>query len=305
MNNGNIPSNDDFDIREAFQVIWRKKFLIFFVTASFSIISVTYALLLPNIYKSYALLAPVAQGDSLSGLASRFGGLASLAGVSLGSSQGSKTVLAMEVIKSRAFLSDLLSSSDMLPALMAPGKWDENARVLSYNERLYDSTKNIWTKDDRGKTNKPTLQKTHKKFLSMVSVTQDKNTGFVTLSFEHQSPIMSRDMVNQMIKFVNDRLRTNDIEQAERSIEFLESQISSTSLSEIRSGLYELVQSQTETIMLAKANPEYVFRVIDPALIPEEKNSPKRALIAIVGTVFGGILGIILVLINHVNRVRN
>jgi uncharacterized protein involved in exopolysaccharide biosynthesis len=40
-----------------------------------------------------------------------------------------------------------------------------------------------------------------------------------------------------------------------------------------------------------------VFKTIDPAVVPQEKSEPKRALIVIVATMLGGMLGIFTVFI--------
>ena len=96
--------DDEIDLRELFSAIWDGKALIIAVTSVFAVLAVVYALLQPNIYRSEALLAPVQDGDSASSLASKFGGLASLAGVSLPGGGSDKTAFAIEYIKSRAFL---------------------------------------------------------------------------------------------------------------------------------------------------------------------------------------------------------
>jgi len=49
--------------------------------------------------------------------------------------------------------------------------------------------------------------------------------------------------------------------------------------------------------MLANAQREYVFRTIDPAVVPQEKSEPKRALIAVVATMLGGMLGVLTVFV--------
>ena len=43
--------------------------------------------------------------------------------------------------------------------------------------------------------------------------------------------------------------------------------------------LYQLVQAELQTIALANSRPDYVFFVVDPALIPDEPDSPNRMLI--------------------------
>jgi uncharacterized protein involved in exopolysaccharide biosynthesis len=54
--------------------------------------------------------------------------------------------------------------------------------------------------------------------------------------------------------------------------------------------------------MLAEASPEYAFVTVSPAMVPEEKSQPKRALICILGTILGGMLSVLWVLIMHYAR---
>jgi uncharacterized protein involved in exopolysaccharide biosynthesis len=49
-------------------------------------------------------------------------------------------------------------------------------------------------------------------------------------------------------------------------------------------------------------NQEYVFKTLDPAVVPEEKAKPKRALIVVLGGILGGMLGVMLVLLRHALR---
>ena len=51
------------------------------------------------------------------------------------------------------------------------------------------------------------------------------------------------------------------------------------------------------TVMLANAQDEYVFEMVDPAVVPQEKSEPKRALIAVIATILGGMLGVFIVFI--------
>ena len=60
---------------------------------------------------------------------------------------------------------------------------------------------------------------------------------------------------------------------------------------------YQLIESETRTVMLANAQDEYVFETVDPAVVPQEKSSPKRALIAILATMMGGMLSVFVVFV--------
>ena len=54
--------------------------------------------------------------------------------------------------------------------------------------------------------------------------------------------------------------------------------------------------------MLANVSKDYVFDVIDPPVAPELKSKPPRALICVLGTLLGGMLGVVVVLIRHYGR---
>jgi uncharacterized protein involved in exopolysaccharide biosynthesis len=48
--------------------------------------------------------------------------------------------------------------------------------------------------------------------------------------------------------------------------------------------------------MLAEVRQDYVFKVVDPAIAPDQKSKPQRALIIIIAGFLGGILGMVIVL---------
>ena len=50
--------DDEIDLKEPFSVLWAAKKLIVAVTAVFAVVSVIYALSVPNQYKATALLTP-------------------------------------------------------------------------------------------------------------------------------------------------------------------------------------------------------------------------------------------------------
>ena len=54
--------------------------------------------------------------------------------------------------------------------------------------------------------------------------------------------------------------------------------------------------------MLANVSNDYVFDVIDPPISPELKFKPSRALICVLGTLLGGMLSMVVVLIRHYGR---
>ncbi|GAB1152036.1 MAG: Wzz/FepE/Etk N-terminal domain-containing protein [Shewanella algae] len=306
----NSIRDDEIDLRELFSAIWQGKWLIAGVTLVFAVASVVIALMLPNIYKSEALLAPASEeqgAGGLAGLASQFGGLASMAGINLGGSGSSdKTQLAIEVLKSRQFIGDFIEKHQILPELMAVDKWDMIDNTLSFKQGIYNQENKTWIRKVKQPFQpKPSLQEAHKEFLKILTVNKDKETGMVKISIEHRSPFIAKQWVDWLITDINLTMKERDVSEATRSTEFLNKQIELTNVADIRTILYKLVEEQAKTIMFAEVRDEYVFKTIDPAFVPEEKSKPKRALICILVTMLGGMLAVILVLIGHFVRVES
>ena len=67
----------------------------------------------------------------------------------------------------------------------------------------------------------------------------------------------------------------------------------------MKDAINKLLQVQLQKQMLAKVNKEYFLKVIEPPFIPEEKSKPSRALICIYGTLLGGMLAMLWVLMRH------
>ena len=121
--------DDEIDLRELFSVLWQGKTSIVLGGLLGAILSVGYALSLPNIYTAEAVMAPKAEGSGLSGLAGQFGGLAGLAGIDIGGGEASKTQIALETIKSRSFFAKYMYEDALVPLMAAEG-WDRESDEL-------------------------------------------------------------------------------------------------------------------------------------------------------------------------------
>ena len=309
LNQTNAPvvnynaADDEIDLRELFTAIWQGKWIIIAITTLFAVASVFYAINQPNIYKSEALLAPAEQDKAggLGALAGQFGGLASLAGVNLGSAGGvDKTQMALEVLKSRQFTSEFIKKHNILPDLMAAKAWNRETNTIIYDDELYIAEQNKWIrKVELPFKPEPSMQEAYKEFSKIISANKDKETGMVKIAIEHVSPYVAQQWVNRLIQDINATMKQREVLEANKSTDFLTKQLEQTKIADIRAVLYKLVEEQTKTIMFANVRDEYVFKTIDPALVPEEKSGPKRALICILGALLGGMLSAVFVLIRY------
>lgn len=234
-------------------------------------------------------------------MAAQFGGLASLAGVNLSGGSGlDKTAIAVEIGKSRQFLSHFIRQHQLEVPLMAVAKADKATGELVIDEYVYDATSKKWVREvPPGKSVEPTDWELVKAFRDIASISQDAKSGLVTVAVEYYSPESTKQWVDWLVADLNEAMKLRDQTDATRNITYLKAQLEKTPVADMQKVFYQLIEDQTKTLMLTEVNQEYVFKTLDPAVVAEEKAKPKRALIAVLGTLLGGMLGVMLVLVRH------
>jgi len=292
---------------DLFAALWKGKWIIVGTTLLFAVLSLIIALSLTNIYRSDALLAPVSSeskiGGGLASLSSQFGGLASMAGISLGGVQTDKTTLAIEYLRSRTFLIDFIARHSLKVPIMAAVGWDRESDQLRIGSDIYDQQANRWVrKVESPKKPEPSSWEVYEAFLEMIAVERNSQTGLVSLSVEHYSPTLAKQWVELLVSDLNAFMANKDKLESENSIQFLQNQISETAIVGMQSVIYGLIEEQLKTKMLAEVREDYVFSYVDPPLTPEQKFKPKRAVICIVGTFTGGLLGCLSVLLLAISK---
>ena len=296
--------DDEIDLRELFSVLWAGKVKIIAITAVFAVASVIYALSVPNQYKASALLAPAQQeSGGLSGALGQLGGLASLAGVSIGGGESSESQIAQEIMKSWSFVEGFIADNDLAVEVYAAEGWSKGSNELQINQDAYDSDGSEWLiEDDSGVVGPPSSWQLFKAFSGRVAVSEDKKSGLVSVSIEYYSPQIAKQWLDLYISAINKHMQARQVEKVSNNISYLEAQIGKTSIAEMREVFYTIIEEQTKNKMVAEASPDYAFVTVSPAMVPEEKSQPKRALICILGTLLGGMLSVLWVLVRHYTR---
>jgi LPS O-antigen subunit length determinant protein (WzzB/FepE family) len=280
-------AEDEIDLRELFATLWRGKWIIITVTFMFAIAGVSYALYKPNIYQASVLLAPT-EGDGSAALGGQLGGLASLAGVNIGQDGSNKVVIAKEILQSRAFLTNFIQRHYLEIPLMATKGWNMERREWIYDRDVYNPETAQWQMEE-GKSLAPTEWDMVKKFKGdHLSVSENNDNGMVTLSVKSLSPFAAKNWTEWLVRDINEHMRKRDVQEAEARINYLEEKLRDTNITGMQQVFYQLIESETRTVMLANARKEYVFQTVDPAVVPQEKSEPKRAMIVVVATMLGG-----------------
>lgn len=291
----------DLNLKELFSILWKRKTLILSISTFFALFSVLYALFLPNIYQSSALLAPATANDKLSSQLSSYSSLAGLAGINIPSGEVTKSQEAVQRIRSLEFFSKFFLPNINLEDLLAVEEWVPEANIIKYDEKKFNITSKKWVrKVDYPYTVIPSNQEAYKKYRKIINVTEDKQTAFVTISVKHKSPVIAKNWVDIIIKNINDSMRDEDKKIAQNSINYLDNISKTTNVKSIKDSITNLLESQLQTLLLTSSNDDYIFKKIDSPVIPELKSEPSRSVISILGTFIGFIFGILVSLFMHV-----
>ncbi len=308
MNKNKVQQNDsekihydygEVDFIKVFYTLWEFKWWVIGVTFIFSVASTIYAFTTPNKYKATVIVQPNDSGSKggLRSVAHQLGGLASLAGINLGAGDAADTKIALEVIKSWGFLEDFIDSRDLaVPAYAAKG-WDPSKDALLIDSDLYDIALNKWVESDNGETEKPSSWKLYKKFIKGLDVNIHQESGLVSISITHFSPKIAKQWTELLLKEINLYMKEKALSEAEQNINYLEEQISNTTIAEIRMVFSELLQEQHKTKMLANASDQYIFKTVSSPKVPEVSSSPNRKIIVTLGTILGLFFSVFIILL--------
>lgn len=286
-----VPATPEFF--RVVETIWRARRV---VTACIVVVTGLFAALAffsTPVYRSEVLIVPnkarAAAAGGLAQLAGQFGGLASLAGVNLGSDSTDKDV-AMSLLTGREFLGKFVEQEQLLPILFA-GRWDASQR--QWRSSWFHSEPP--TVDDAVKL----LQK------RIVSVTEDRRTGLIRLNIEWRERTQSAAWANKLVSNVNEEMRSRATVEARRNQEYLRKQLESTDVFELTQAIYRLLEVELKNEMVASVTTEYAFKVVDPAKMPQQKDfvRPRRVLLVVFGVVAGVVFGVVMALAMNAVRV--
>lgn len=273
---------DEIDLFELWNILWQGKWLVIASTVVFAVGSVFYALSLTHWYRAEVLLAP-AEARGTPSIGGQLGGLAALAGVSVG---GGESAEAIATLRSREFVRSFIDDFDLMPILFSDD-WD-----ASRGEWL-DPNPEEW----------PDIRDGVRFFLEdVLKVSEARDTLLVTLAVEWPDPELAAQWAMTLTSRLNQRLRDRALREADANVAYLQAELAKTNVVTLQQSIGRLLESELQKLMLARGNEEFAFRVIDAADVPKRPSRPRRSLIVVIGTLLGGMLGVFAVFVRHMVR---
>lgn len=260
------------DAMTILRILWRGRWLLIIAGLVGGGAMAAYAFTAEPWYRAQVTLLPV-ENKSSQGLLGQLGplsGLAGLAGINL---DGGGRAEPLAVLRSRDFARDFIERQQLLTVLFSD-RWDAAQR--KWNTPA-DKTPDI---RDAVKYFDDTIRR----------VGEDRKLSLVILTVDWKDAKLASDWANQIAVDINVKLRERAIADAEKSITYLREQLASTNEVSLQQSISRLIESQMQTLMVARGNDEYAFRVIDKAHPPKRRFKPQRSLLVLGGGLIGSLL---------------
>lgn len=273
-------TDETISLRELWLIVWRGKWVIVTAGLALAAAALAYSLTAQKWYRAEVVLAPVQEPSALP-ISGQLAGIASLVGIGGGSDN---VVEAVATLRSRQFAQAFIEDRQLLPVF-----FDDE----------WNAAEGRWIKGDPG--DQPDVRDAVKYFQEdMLSVSEDRQTGLVTLAVEWTDPALAAEWANDLANRVNSVLRERAQQLSAANIKYLENELAQANVVELRETTSQLLAAEMKKMMFARGNQEFAFRIIDSATVPKRPVWPRPVLLALLGGVLGGCLGFVVTFVRHV-----
>ena len=282
---------DEIDLRELFATIWKHKIFIAVFVSIVTLLALIYVLSQPNKYKVYTVLAPQEQQKSMS--LGGLGALASMAGISIGGSSGVTPDVAFQnLLNDYMFMKNFIQKNGFDKELLSGSLQKDYVFAFGYDGiyKWFHSSKKEDKKFDF-------FTQVYKPFVKNFSISTDKKTGLITVSFTNPSREFAYKVLNAFLADTTKYLVNKNLQDINSQISKYQSELAKTNNLELKAELAKLISSLIKQKVYINTSKYYKVKVITDPYIPDvkDKAGPKRALILIVAFITGFILAIFLV----------
>jgi len=179
-------------------------------------------------------------------------------------------------LQSREFLWKFVQDNKLMPILF---------------EAEWDSAQKKWKETDPKK--QPGQMDVFRLFdKDVLNVSTDRKSSLVKVAIDWTDPVLAASWADQLVAQLNQYLRLQAIARSENNLKYLKEELARTQIEEMRKTLFDLIGQEQKNAMLANAQREFAFRVLDPAVVPDKKIKPKRSIIVLIAAALAGFAAI-------------
>ncbi len=253
--------------------VWRYKLILVSAALGGAVLAYGLSYLAPPWFQATTVVMPspaLDQGSPSGGLGAGLEGIASLAGITTGGSSKEKEAIA--TLQSRQLAREFIVANTLIDVFDNKASEDGATPQLARAERRFNE--------------------------DSLTISEDRKSGLLRVSVSWTDPDKAQEWANSFVRLANERFSERAIDQAEASIKYLTLEADKAANAALRQLLFALIQSDVQTIAMARARPYYAFVTIDPAFMPDGDDiiKPRRAVLAALGFIGGGFLGVFICL---------
>ncbi len=255
--------DEEINLIDCVKVILKNIRLIAGIVIVVVIATAIISLIMTPIYEAKAVILPIAsqtEGFGASSIAAQFG---------IATPTPPNTSEIVGLLKSKKLRERVLKRYNLLPVLFE----EDSLKEKTEEERIWMGLRYL---EEALKINS----------------NQKENT--IEISMQFKDPEITADIVNYLLRELNDYMSSEARRVAETNRRYLESQVDKTADPIVRTNIYSLIAKQIEASTMAEAKENFAFKVIDPPKAPDKRSKPKRTLMVVVSFVVSLFLGIFL-----------
>ena len=226
---------------------------------------------IPDKYSSSATLSPNKDNQSYDQSSFQsLGAISSFIGFGEQSENVSSFQIALEKIKSRKFIENFINQKEMKLKLLGGLKWNSLENKFLYDSSIYNVKNESWL------VKVPSDYKIFKEFKKNLRISKKGNSGLIEIKFISTSPVLSQKIIEQLIILINEVMSSEALDKAVANLDFLNKEINKQQNIQTKNAISRLMETQLQKKMIASNKLNYIFEVVNPPMVPEEKSSPWR-----------------------------
>ena len=297
-----IGINDEIDLRELFLTLWRGKYIIFLISVLVIVLSSMHLRKAERLYSVTAVFKSVTDsggGPNLSGLS----GLASFAGISLPTSNGSDFTTYQKLIFSEEVAEKVFTNRELILKIFQ-AEWNSETEsfVAPVSGRVGDLKqliKTVLTGAEKRNYISPNPKRLSMLMAGILNISVDSSTGFISISAETSNPNMVIELISKATQETDKLLKERFFITAEDTLEFYYQKLLTSRSPEHREALAKLISAEDQKLMLASKSSNFVAEPLTMPSVSLYPTSPKSSMVLALGLVLGIFLGAAIVLVRH------
>ena len=297
-----VENGDEIDVRELFLVLWRGKYVIFLISVMALVLASIYLRSAVRTYSVQAVFKPVLETSGGPNL-NRFSGLASLAGVSVPTSNSSDFITYQKLLFSEEVAERVFTNRDLIKKLFQ-GEWNTNsgsfeAPLLDNIDEWKQLVKSTLTGMEKKKYIPPNPKRLSMLAAGMLTISVDGSTGFFSINSQTSSPEIVVELILNVSQETENLLKERFLSSAEETLEFYHQKLLTSRSPEHREALAKLISEEDKKLMLASKSSNFVAEALTRPTVSLYPTSPRSSSVLAIGFFVGVLGGVVLSLLKY------